>query len=292
LRAAHRLKRPQVSGSIVRIRHWPFCNELLTEGEAAMSMRRVGMIVVPLSLAWAMSEFAPQESSAAIVEISVSGRIGVDDRDDGHLPDSIRDGEPWSGVIRYHTDLPDEFSDAKYARYFDGMRPDGLSISVIVHGYTFAGGNGELAAQVLNDIVFDPEQVFNFPPGDSFSIGGPMSQSPRLLDFPTIFFSWYDPNGIALSSDEMPTSFDPFAFVQGGVSANSGLPTFSPIYIVIEDTGLTTPTHTIYYTVVASIEDAEIRVVPEPSGIVPSVTCSIVAGFWLLRPPNGQTYSP
>src|SRR5262245_8225800 len=133
-----------------------------------MMMRWVGMIVVPLSLACAMLEFAPQEGSAAIVEIAVSGRSGVYDplglpRDwIGLLLDSIPTGAPWSGVIRYHTDLPDEDPDPKHAHYFDQTRPDALLISVNVHGHIFAGGKGELQADVLNDIIIGPGQSINF----------------------------------------------------------------------------------------------------------------------------------
>jgi len=230
----------------------------------------IRMAVIPFAVACAMQEFAHRQTWAAIVEISVSGRIGVDDRD-GLLPDSIRNGEPWSGVIRYDTGIPDGDPDPKFGYYFDATRPDSLSISVTIQGHTFYGGHGELQAQVLNDIVFDPEQPINFLPGDSLAIGGPMSQSPYLLDTSSIFFYWYDPSGAALFNDAVPTSFDPFAFVQAGVFANTSLPTFSPIWIVIHDTGLTTPTHTIYYTVVASIEHAEIRIVPEPGAITSSL---------------------
>ena len=247
-----------------------------------MLIRWIGMIVFPLALACAISEIAPRETSAAIIEISVSGRIGVDDRL-GLLPDSIQTGEPWSGVIRYRTDLPDSDPDPKHALYFDRMRVDALSISVNIHGHTFAGGNGELQAEVLNDIVFDPGQVFNFPPGDLFSIFGPMSQSPYLLDHPSISFSWYDPSGLALQGVEMPTSFEPFDFVQGGGYAEPGLPTFSPIFVVIHDVGLSTPTHTISYIVVASIETADVRVVPEPDTVVPGVLALILAAFYQLR---------
>lgn len=190
----------------------------------------------------------------------MSGRIGVEDQWT-LLPDEIRSGEPWSGLIRYHTDLPDQDLDAKHGYYSDPTRPDGLSITVNVHGYTFAGGFGELQSHVLNDIVHDPNQAFNFPPGDLFSIGGPMRESPRLLDSSFISFSWYDQTGAALDSEALPTNFDPFDFGQFDVT---GVPTFSPIYIIIQDSGLATPEDLIRYTVAASIESAELRVIPEP----------------------------
>jgi len=247
-----------------------------------MSNRWVGMIVPPLALACAMLKFAPQEGSAAIVEIVVSGRIGVDDRLT-LLPDEIHTGEPWSGVIRYDLDIADPAADPKMGYYFDEMRPDGLSITVNVHGHTFYGGNGELQAQVLNDIVFDPGQVINYPAGDSFAIGGPMSQSPRLLDTSRIFFYWHDATGMALSGDDLPTSINPFDFIQSGLTFSTDLQAPSPIYIVIYDIGLSTPEQTSFYLVVASIESAEIRIVPEPSGIVACVTCSVFAAFWHLR---------
>lgn len=200
-------------------------------------------------------------ASAAIIEIVVSGRVSVDDSRT-LLPDEIRTGEPWTGLIRYDTSLSDQNADPKQGFYTDPLNLDGLSIAVTVHGHVFAGGNGELQAHILNDIIHDPNQPFNFPPGDSFSIGGPMQESPRLLDHSFISFSWNDPTGDALSDDSLPVDFDPFEFVQN--DAGTGLPTYSPIYIRIEDMGLSTPTSSISYTVIASIESAEIRVIPEP----------------------------
>lgn len=244
-----------------------------------MLMRCVDMMVVPLALACVMSEFAPREVSAAIVEIAVSGRIGVDDRLT-LLPDEIHTGEPWTGMIRYDLDIADPAADPKIGYYFDEMRPDGLSITVNVHGHTFYGGNGEMTAQVLNDMIFDPGQVFNYPPGDSFEIGGPMSRSPRLLDMSSIYFYWYDPTGAALLDDALPTNFDPFSFVQGGLTFTTDLQTNSPIYIVIHDTGVSTPTHTSIYTVVASIEHAEIRIVPEPESVRLGILGFTLAACW------------
>jgi hypothetical protein len=242
-----------------------------------MLMRWVGMIVVPLSLACAMLDFAPREASAAIVEIAVSGRIGVDDRLT-LLPDEIHTGEPWTGMIRYDLDIADTAADPTMGYYFDEMRPDGLSITVNVHGHTFYGGNGELQAQVLNDIVLDPGQVINYPAGDSFAIGGPMSQSPRLLDTSRIFFYWHDATGMALLGDDLPTSINPFDFIQSGLTFSTDLQAPSPIYIVIYDIGLSTPEQTSFYLVVASIESAEIRIVPEPTTLTSSlVTVVLIA---------------
>lgn len=200
-------------------------------------------------------------SPAAIIEITVSGRISVDDSRT-LLPDEIRTGEPWTGSIRYDTNLADQNADQKTGYYADPSNLEGLSIVVKVHRHVFAGGHGELQAQTLNDIVYDTNEPFNFPSGDSFSIGGPMRQSPRLLDHSSISFSWNDPTGDALPDDNLPADFDPFEFVQN--DAGTGLPTYSPIYIRIEGMGLSTPTSSISYTVIASIESAEIRVIPEP----------------------------
>jgi len=244
-----------------------------------MLIRWVHKVVLPFALAYAMSEFAPSDAASAIVEIAVSGRIGVHD-ELTLLPDEIRTGEPWSGVIRYDTDIADPASDPKIGYYFDEMRPDGLSITVSVHGHTFYGGNGELTAQVLNDMIFDPGQVFNYPPGDSFEIGGPMSQSPRLLDMSSIYFYWYDPSGAALLDDSLPTSFDPFDFVQSGLTFTTDLESPSPIYIVIYDVGTSTPTHTSLYLVVASIEHAEIRIVPEPETVRLGILGVTLAACW------------
>ena len=83
--------------------------------------------------------------------------------------------------------------------------------------------------------------------------------------------------------DDLPTSINPFDFIQSGLTFSTDLQAPSPIYIVIYDIGLSTPEQTSFYLVVASIESAEIRIVPEPSGIVACVTCSVFAAFWHLR---------
>lgn len=204
-------------------------------------------------------------TSAAMIEIKVSGRIGVDDSRN-LLPDVIRTGEPWSGWIRYSTELVDQNDDPSRGYFADPLNPFGLSLGVVVHGYVFAGGDGDLQAEVLNDIPNDLSPPFNPPPGDSFSIGGPMNRSPRLLDHSSISYAWNDVSAVTLLSDSLPWSFDPFGFVQN--DGGTGLPTYSPIYLRIEDIGLSTPTSPISYTIIASIEYAEIRVIPEPSSQV------------------------
>ena len=220
-------------------------------------------------------------ASAAIVEIAVSGRISVNDPLT-LLPDEIHTGEPWTGVIRYDASIADQVVDPKQGYYSDPLRLNGLSIAVEVHGHVFAGGNGELQARVLNDIVHNPDQPFNFFPGDSFSIGGPMRQSPRLLDHSSISFSWNDSAGEALSNDSLPIVIDPFEFIQTG--SGSGLPTYSPIYIRIQDIGLSTPTSTILYMIDASIESATVRVIPEPKTFANSILASVlIATFGSTR---------
>jgi hypothetical protein len=89
-----------------------------------------------------------------------------------------------------------------------------------------------------------------------------MQLSPHRLDSSFISFYWYDPTGVALSSELLPTSFDPFDFAQYELAS---VPTFAPIWIKIEDSGLATPADVIRYTLAASIESATIRVVPEPT---------------------------
>lgn len=204
-----------------------------------------------------------QMCSAANVEIVIGGRISVDDPLT-LLPDSIQTGERWTGRIRYQTDFVDRDPDPVHGEYFDTGRSEGLSISVNVHGHLFAGGDGALRGDVINDAVFVPGQVFQFPPGDSLGIGGPMFASPRLLDQSSIFFAWHDRSGVALATDALPANFNPFDFVQSAVAATS-LPTFSPIYIAIQDFGLSTPNSTAYYSVIASIEFADVNVTPEPA---------------------------
>jgi hypothetical protein len=208
---------------------------------------------------------APQACSAAVIELTVSGRVVVVDPL-MLLPPEIHTGEPWSGVIRYSTDLVDQDPEPGRGYFLDNARPDALSITVSVHGHVFAGGFGELSAETVNDWVTIPGQTFQPPPGDSFGLGGPMRQSPFLLDLPSIHLTWNDSSGRALAYDALPLSFDPFLFVQSGGNPEA-TPEYSPIYVEIHDIGLATPTQLSQYSVFAAIESAEFRIVPEPASL-------------------------
>jgi hypothetical protein len=203
---------------------------------------------------------ASRPTAAAIVEISVGGRIQVTDAL-GLLPTSVKTGESWSGLIRYDTGLVDLDPDPQRGRYGAPQDLEGLSISVNVSGHIFSGGFGELTADVLDNVTPPAAPAISFPAGDTFSIGGPMRTSPYLLDFPTISFAWNDASGMAFHGDSLPTNLNPLSLKQ--VDSAGDISQLAPIYIRISDLGLTTPTHAIRYSVLAAIESAQVRIVPE-----------------------------
>jgi hypothetical protein len=254
-----------------------------------MMVKKLVMVILFLSIQTIGAMLKPASCSAAIVEMSVSGRIVVIDPL-LLLPPDVHTGEPWSGTIRWETDIPDDDADPKHGHYFDDTRPDALSITVNVHGHVFAGGFGELSAHVYNDWPPMPGEPIQFAPGDSFIFGGPMRQSPSLLDLSGIGFSWNDSTGRAFAGDELPLAFDPFLFTQNDGSVV--VPSYSPIHIKIFDIGLATPTHVIQYDVFAAIETAEFRVVPEPRSLELLLACASIAALicivrlavpWLIK---------